>query len=172
MVGEIERRTVSERMLIDNAHLSPNEIAAKTGFTPAEVAQRLTDLLDSRDWLTQKQQERLVIIQLQELVRDAQDRLGDADDDHYAAIANVVIRAAKEIGNRFDVIRKTIEIDISEITAAQAHVFGGAYDFAMDYVKDRLQERYGDIDRAELTAWAREGVQLAKKKLEDSIGEE
>lgn len=164
-------RTNSESLLIRYAHLSGREIEEKTGIPAIEALQKINDLLDSRDWLTVRREERLLIIEMQDLIHSARDRLEHASEDNYAAIANVALRGFKEIGLRYDQRRKNLDIDISEITAAQAHVFGGAYDTSLSHLIDSMMIAHPELERAEMMQYAREGLVLARKKLGEFVGE-
>jgi hypothetical protein len=169
--NEVARRSISNEMLIKYADLSPNEIAEKTGFTPLEAAKRLTDLLGSRDWLSDRLEERKLIIQMQDVVRDTQERLSNASDDNYAAIANVVLRGLNSIGARFDSRRKLTEVDINEITAAQARTFGRAFDAALNHIIDGLEKDYPELDMMRVGQLQREGMQKAKEVVEEKLAE-
>lgn len=171
MGQELDRRSVSNELLIRYADLSPNEIAAKTGFTPTEAAQRVVALLASRDYLTDRLEERLLIIKMQDVISDAKERMENASDEDYASIANVVMRGFNSIGARFDSRRKLTEIDINEITAAQARLFGRAFDAALNHMIDGLCELYPEIDRNEVGKLQREGMMYAKKIVEDKVAE-
>lgn len=169
MAGKKVQRTNSAAILIRNAHLSPNEIAEATGFDPIEAMQRLQELLDSRDWLSQRRQEQLLIIEMQDLIQDARDRLANADDEHYAAMANVVLRGMKEVGLRMDARRKLIDMDINQITAAHGQLFGSAFDVALKHIVGTLVEENPVIEPARVRELQREGMLLARAKLEESM---
>lgn len=169
MGQELDKRSVSNELLIRYATLSPNEIADKTGFSPLEAAQRISALLASRDWLSDRLEERLLIIQMQDMIQDAQSRLSNASEENYAAIANVVMRGFNSIGARFDSRRKLTEIDINEITAAQARTFGMAFDAALTHIIDGIREMHPDLDLGEVGRLQREGMQKAKTVVEERV---
>lgn len=171
---ELTTRTASEKLVLRyvRQQLSVNEIAEQTGLALPDVLQKIDEILNSHSYLSMRQEEKLLIMEMQELVQDSKKRLENAAEENYAGIANVVIRAMKEVGTRFDVMRKSVEIDISQITTAQAHVFGGAFDAALKHIEDRFLENHPEIDRAEFDLYRRESMLVAKKKLEDSVGDD
>jgi hypothetical protein len=172
MGKDVEKKSVSNQLLLRYANLSLNEIAQRTGFTPIEAGQRIAQLLDDRDWLSMRQKELLLISQLEEIIDDSRDRLSATDDEHYAAMANVVLRGMKEVGNRMSEMRKMINIDINEITAAHARIFGNAFDVATDYMTDAILEMDHTPTDAEIRELKREGMLLAKERLEQYLAEE
>jgi hypothetical protein len=166
----VEKPSISIQMLLDWADYSPNEISKKTGFAPIEVARRLIDFLDDSDgWLTLRQKELVLIHQMQEVLRDARKRLPHASDEDYAPILNAVVRGMKTIGERFDAMRKAIEIDIHEITLAQSRIYGQSYNHAWDIGMELLMENHPDITDDEIRAAKKAGMIAAKKKLEESV---
>jgi hypothetical protein len=169
MGDEVEKISVSNEMLLRYAELSPNEIAAKTGFTPLEAARRLYELLDSRDYLTDRREERLLIIRMQTVAREAEDRMRDASDENFAAIANVVYRGLNSVGARFDARRKLTEVDINEITAAHARTFGRAFDAALEHIIEGLKQAHPDLDPYEIGRLQREGMQVAKGIVDEKV---
>src|SRR4051812_17139913 len=99
---DVEKRSVSARLLLDYADLSPNEIAEKTGFTAVEAAQKLLELLSDRDWLTMKQREQVLIHQMEDLIRESRQKLNYVHEDNYAPTLNAVVRAMDGVGKRLD----------------------------------------------------------------------
>lgn len=172
MGTDVKKLSVSNSLLLRYARLSLNEISEKTGFPPLEAAQRISDLLDNRDWLSSLRQERLLIIDMQEVVQNARERLENADDENYAPIANVVFRGMKEIGVRMDARRKLVEADINAITAAHGRIFGKAFDVALWHVLDVLMEENPGIEASHVRELVREGMHMAEEKLEEYMSDE
>ena len=109
------------------ARKAPDEIAELTGLDARFVAERISQLLESRDWLSDRQQERLLLEEIADLKDMVMDRVKFADEKDFAGIANVALRTLKLISERLDSRRKLVDADINEITAAQARVFGKAF---------------------------------------------
>lgn len=171
---EIEKPklSVSNTLLLKHALLSLNEIEAKTGIPAIQAGQRITDLLDDRDWLSMRRKELLLIMDMQDLVNGAKDRLGDADNENYAKIANVALRGMNSIGQRLDAQRKLVEADINEITAAHGRIFGQAFDIALKHVITTLMAENPEIEQPHVRALVREGMALAEEKLQEYMNEE
>jgi len=172
--GEIVKRgdlSVSNQLLLSYARLSPNEIEAKTGIPALEAAEKISALLDNRDWLTALQQEQLLIMDMQEVITDAKARMSNVTDEFYADIAAVVVRAMTGIGTRMDSQRKLLKFNIDEITRARASVFGQAFDIALWHVIDSLMVEHPGINRSEVRDLVREGMKLAAQKLNEHVAD-
>lgn len=167
-----KKLSVSNTLLLRHANLSLHEIEQRTGIPAIEAGQRITELLDDRDWLSMRRQELLLISEMRNLVSDAKDRLEKADDDHYAQIANVALRGMNAIGARFDARRKLVEADITEITQAQGRIFGQAFDVALKHVIDSLMAENPAIEASHVRQLVREGMSKAEQKLEEYMNDE
>jgi hypothetical protein len=109
---------------------------------------------------------------MEDVVRDSQEMLKRVSEDNYAATLNAVLRGFEAIARRMDAARKNIDIDITEITRAQARTFGSAYDFAWDVGIEILRDQYGlQIDDAELIRVKIESMNAADRKLRESTSE-
>ena len=153
--------------LLSLARRSPVEIAELTGLDAGFVAARIVELLESRDWLSDRQQERLLleeIAELKDLALDAVRQSGDAGE--FAATANVALRTLKLVSERLDARRKLVDADIESITQAQARLFGAAFDKALGHVVRVLG---ADVDAEVVDAAVRDGLRLAVKELDSSV---
>jgi hypothetical protein len=153
--------------LLSLARKSPVEIAELTGLDARFVASRIAELLESRDWLSDRQQERLLLEEVAELKDMAFDAVrSSADAGEFAATANVALRTLKLVSERIDARRKLVDADINEITAAQARVFGKAFDRALSYIVGVL----GDgLDSAVVDAAVADGLRLAVRELDGHV---
>jgi hypothetical protein len=166
---EVERSAVDARLLA-MARKSPQEIADATGLDARFVAERISFLLESRDWLSDRQQERLLleeVSELKDLVMDAVRSSGDAKD--FAATASVALRTLKLVGERLDSRRKLVEADINEITAAQARMFGKAFDKALSHVVERIKAVEELPEPEHVDAWVADGLRLAVRELDSHV---
>jgi hypothetical protein len=145
---EAERRKRSniDRMILKNARKSHLEISELTGVPVDEVATRLDALLRSRDHLTDRQEERLLLIEMGDLIDSMIVRMDGAKEENYADIANVTLRGYEAIGKRFDARRKLTELDISEITRAQGEMFLAIVLEANNRMATRLEELHPDSE--------------------------
>jgi hypothetical protein len=130
---ELEKSSLDEKLL-SLARRSPAEIAHLTGLDSRYVAERIAHLLDSKDWLTDRQEERLLLIEAATLKDKAFAMLDAVDAKEFAGIANVVLRSLKLVSERLDSRRKLVDEDIGRITAAHAKMFADAFDTALRFI--------------------------------------
>ena len=130
---ELERTNLDEKLL-SLARKSPVEIAELTGLEPGYVSERIAYLLDSKDWLTDRQEERLLLIEAATLKDKAFGMLDSVDMKDFASVANVVLKSLRLVSDRLDARRKLVDTDIERITAAHAKIFASAFDAALAYI--------------------------------------
>jgi hypothetical protein len=167
MGSELSNRSAVDGKLLSLARKSPDEIAELTGLDARFVAERISQLLESRDWLSDRQQERLLLEEIADLKDLVMDRVRFADEKDFAGVANVALRSMKLISERLDARKKLVDQDIQSITAAQARIFGRAFDLALthvvcsfkaleevpedeavdDIVRDALKKAAGELER-------------------------
>lgn len=161
-------RSAIDGKLLSLARKSPEEIAELTGLDAKFVASRISELLESRDWLSDRQQERLLLEEIADLKDMIMERVRFADEKDFAGVANVALRTLKLISERLDARKKLVEADINEISAAQARVFGKAFDLALGHVVKVLGE---DVDPDLVDATVRDGLKMAARSLESNVSE-
>lgn len=130
---ELERTDLDGKLL-SLARRSPQEIAELTGLEPKYVAERIAHLLDSKDWLTDRQEERLLLIEAANLKDKAFAMLEDVGPQEFAGVANVVLKSLRLVSDRLDARRKLVDEDITRITQAHAKIFAQAFDAALQYI--------------------------------------
>jgi|GEM_PF-4706488 hypothetical protein len=130
---ELERTNLDEKLL-SLARKSPVEIAEATGLEPGYIAERIAYLLDSKDWLTDRQEERLLLIEAASLKDKAFGMLDEVEMKDFASVANVVLKSLRLVSDRLDARRKLVDDDIQKITAAHAKIFAQAFDAALQYI--------------------------------------
>jgi hypothetical protein len=171
-VSEVEVRSAVDGKLLSLARRSPEEIAELTGLDARFVASRISELLESRDWLSDRQQERLLLEEIADLKDEVMARMRVADERDFAQVANVALRTLKLISERLDSRRKLIDADINEITAAQARVFGKAFDLALSYVVDSFKALEEVPAEEDVDVIVREGLKRAAVELERNVSSE
>ena len=129
----MERTNLDEKLL-SLARKSPVEIAEATGLEPGYIAERIAYLLDSKDWLTDRQEERLLLIEAASLKDKAFGMLDEVEMKDFASVANVVLKSLRLVSDRLDARRKLVDDDIQKITAAHAKIFAQAFDAALQYI--------------------------------------
>ena len=127
-------RTNLDDNLLSLARKSPTEIAEATGLDAKYVAERISHLLDSKDWLTDRQEERLLLIEASDLKDRAFGMLQDVGPQEFAGVANVVLKSLRLVSERLDARRKLVDDDIMKITASHARIFAQAFDAALQYI--------------------------------------
>lgn len=169
-MSEVEKRGAVDAKLLSLARKSPQEISDLTGLDAKFVAERISQLLESRDWLSDRQQERLLLEEIADLKDMVMDRVRFADDKDFAATANVALRTLKLISERLDARRKIVDADINEITAAQARLFGRAFDAALNHVVAGVKLT-AEVDDELVDSLVVEGLKLAARSLEQNVAE-
>ena len=118
-----------DRLLLKFARRSPGELEVLTGIPAGECVERLGVLLGDGDWLSDRQEERLLLLELDGLksrILDELDRVEGSGD--FVAAAGVALRALREIGSRLDLRRRVVDDEIGRISEAQARIFGRAFE--------------------------------------------
>ena len=168
-----ETRSALNEKILANARLSAVELGELVGLAPEVAAEKRSRLLEDRGSLTERQEERLLLIELGDLLTDARKRLTDAEIGDYASIYRAIISNMTLMANRFDARKKVVEADLDKLTRANARLFGEVYDVATDKMMQLLTKQYPEL--AELItdndkqAARREALMYAAKKLESKV---
>jgi hypothetical protein len=172
MSGEVESvsrsRSALDEKLLRLARRSPVEISEQTGLEPAAVAARIAELLESRDWLSDRQEERLLLVEAAALKDRAFEALDGTEGAEFAQVANVVLRSLKLVGERLDARRKLVDSDIERITSSHAKMFGEAFDVALAHVVSVLGE---GLDQELIDAAVADGLRAAGEVLSKRVVE-
>ena len=144
--AERRSRSALDEMLLRNARRSPEEIEARTGVPAREAMERLSHLLSARDWLTERQEERLLIMELGDLIDDVKRRLEFVSEQYYSDTANVALRGYEAIGKRMDARAAITEQEMAEITRVQAEVYIDTLNETIQMTMDYVAEVYPDMD--------------------------
>lgn len=172
MPGELEtNRSAIDAKLLSLARKSPDEISEITGLDAKFVAERVSQLLESRDWLSDRQQERLLLEEIADLKDMIMERVRFADEKDFAGVANVALRTLKLISERLDSRRKLIEADINEISAAQARIFGKAFDLALSHVVTTFKALEEVPADSEVDIIVQDALKQAARSLESNVTE-
>ena len=167
---ELERTNLDERLL-SLARKSPAEIAEATGLEPGYIAERIAYLLDSKDWLTDRQEERLLLIEAASLKDKAFGMLDEVEGRDFASVANVVLKSLKLVSERLDARRKLVDDDIQKITAAHAKIFAQAFDAALQYIIAGFKAFEGVPEDEDVDDLVEQGLKRAGSILDANIFE-
>ena len=171
MLGmDVERSDLDERLL-SLARRSPAEIAELTGLDAGYVAERVAFLLDSKDWLSDRQEERLLLIEAAALKDRAFGMLDAVGPQEFAGVANVVLKSLRLVSERLDARRKLVDGDIERITAAHARLFAEAFDVALRHIVEgfKLFDEVPSDD--EVDALVEDGLRRAEVVLSGRVFE-
>lgn len=143
---ERRERSMLDELLIQNARKSPEHIESVTGIPAEQAMERLGFLMRSRDWMTEKQEKRLLLIELGDLIDDVKKRLSDVSEQYYADTANVALRGYEQIGKRLDAQQAITQEEMEEITRIQADVYIDTMRELVAMTVDYIAEVYPDMD--------------------------
>jgi len=169
-MGDLERTDLDEKLL-SLARKSPAEIAEATGLEAGYVAERIAYLLDSKDWLTDRQEERLLLIEASSLKDRAFSMLEDVGPQEFAGVANVVLKSLRLVSERLDARRKLVDDDIHKITAAHAKLFAQAFDAALQYIVAGFKAFEGVPEDEEVDELVEQGLKRAGAVLDANLFE-
>lgn len=144
--AERKARSALDEMLLRHARKSPEEIESKTGIPAREAMERLAQLLTARDWLTERQEEKLLIMELADLIDDVKGRLEHVSEQYYSDTANVALRGYEAIGKRMDARAAITEQEMAEITRIQAEVYIETLNRTVQKTMDYVAEVFPDMD--------------------------
>lgn len=167
---DLERTDLDGRLL-SLARRSPAEIAEATGLEPKYVAERIAFLLESKDWLTDRQEERLLLIEAAALKDKAFGMLDGVEGKDFASVANVVLKSLRLVSDRLDARRKLVDSDIEKITQAHAKVFASAFDAALQYIIAGFKAFEGVPSDDEVDDLVEQGLKRAGAVLDANIFE-
>ena len=169
-MSELERTSLDEKLL-SLARKSPAEIAEVTGLEPGYIAERIAYLLDSKDWLTDRQEERLLLIEAGSLKDKAFGMLEDVGPQEFAGVANVVLKSLRLVSERLDARRKLVDSDIEKITAAHAKIFAEGFDAALQFIVAGFKAFDGVPAEEEVDELVEQGLKRAGAVLDANIFE-
>lgn len=139
-----ERNAVDE-LLIKNARKSPEQIEQATGIPAQQAMERLAHILRARDWMSERMEERLLLIEMGDLIDGVKKRLDHASEQYYADTANVALRGYEAISKRMDARRNITEEDMAEITRVQAEGYIDVLNELGTDVAEYLGEVFPDL---------------------------
>lgn len=169
-----EQRNAVDTLLIANARKSPEEIERATGIPARDALERLAVILRTRDWMTDRQEERLLLIEMDKLIDHVKSRMEDASDAHYADVANVALRGYEAMSKRLSDRRKLTEEDMAEISRVQAEMFMEVLRMSITEAIEYMIELHPDADidfEADLNAGFRRAIPKAWEQVKGNIRE-
>lgn len=106
------------KMLSLADHMSPEAISRELGgvISPARVAVRVKELLTSSNWLTDYEQEQLVIDKMRKILRKLDERYLDLDN------AKVQLQLLRAVAERLDKRRSATQDELNSLHANHAQL--------------------------------------------------
>lgn len=137
---------------------TPHEMEVLTNIPAAQCAMRVQQILESRDWLSEKEREWLLIDDLYQLKSMLQ-RQVEANLD--PSDASNLIRLLRLLGERIERQSRNIHEEADAIVKAQANELMRLLVAGFDAAKKRLEELYPEVDIQIIDAAFREGLAIA-----------
>lgn len=144
--AERKARSGLDELLIRNARKSPEEIQEITGIPAEQAMERIAFLLRARDWMTERMEERLLILELGDLIDDVKRRLEHVSEQYYSDTANVALRGYEAIGKRMDARFAITEMEMAEITRVQAEIYIETLNKTVQDAIEYVAEVYPEMD--------------------------
>lgn len=170
--AEKRARSALDELLLSNARKSPEHIEDVTGIPAKQAMERLAHLLRSRDWMSERMEERLLIIELGELIEGVKARLENVSEQYYSDTANVALRGYEAIGKRMDTRLAITEMEMSQITRVQAEVYIETLNELIQQTIQYVSEVYPDMDlelEEAITTGFQRHLQTAYDKIRERI---
>src|SRR5690606_31663418 len=110
----------------------------------AQAAQRIRDILQSRDWLTEIEQQKLNIMNL----RKIQGRIMERVDKSFWDVADMkeVLRASELLDQMLEESSRITADEVSVGRTAQARALVNLMTYAFDAAVERLREEYPNVE--------------------------
>lgn len=169
IMGDVERSDL-DRLLLANAKKSLTELTELTGLPEADVAQRLSQLYESKGALTDLYRERVLIEELYELYDEIRDKAKNAAERNAAGLYNALRQVIIVMFERLEKARARNADDLATVNEAHARVMFAAIQLAFEKSVFELQKRYPDIEEGELEKIILESLPIAMQSISDSNG--
>jgi hypothetical protein len=154
------------------SHLSVTEISESLGgqISPERVGLRLTEILNSMDWLTTAQKQKLNfhdMIKVKDMLMEKAQGFGEAA----AAASGPLVRILKQIGDDLRQADTDLDERMLRVQRAHANVMVSAVELAFEKALFELHKRYPEIERGELQEILEVSLPAAVKSIEASVDE-
>jgi hypothetical protein len=147
--------------------LSPKEMARVVGdrITPEQAAQRVRSLLESRSWLTNVEQEALVLEGVNDILANLREWVNSGSIDHM----KVALSGLKMKLDHLSKNRISPEEAANIVTSGQARIMLQAIQVSMLAAADELARRYPDVRSDEIRQLMLEALPAAVETVEQRI---
>lgn len=143
---------------------SAEEIGEAYGVPAAQAAQRIRDILQSRDWLTEIEQQKLNIMNL----RKIQGRIMERVDKSFWDVDDMkeFIRATELLDKMLEKSSRITDDQLSVVSTAQARALVKLMTLAWDKAIARLQEEYPNVEISVIVDTFHDGLREGVREIE------
>lgn len=141
------------RILVDGFGVrSAEELSELTGIPAGEVAKRQQEIYSSIDKLTIAEKRAKLILQLEDLVAELNDRVRSSSDRNAAALANAARGSVATVLKELERMERADRADIEAINVRRAHELRSLVEGTFFQLLGRLEERFPEADVVEVEA--------------------
>lgn len=161
---------VDSKLLVGaSKNLSPEQLSAevKGVVSPAVAAQRVRDILKSKDWLSFAEKKKLILEDAYFLLGKLRSQMVDGYVDEKQAAA--FIRNIKMIAELLDHANAGNEKTLMQVREIHARVMGMAIKVAFERALLELQRRYPEIPEDEIYEVLEASLPLAMTELDEVV---
>lgn len=137
--GEVVRSTnhVDDTILRYSDSRSPEEISVMLNglVSPAAVAAHAQNLLKSRDWLTDEQQQRSIIMRMRNLLNEIEDMRQSTDT------LSLRLKTMEKISGLLEKRKAASDVDLNTLYGNNGALMGRVVDQALTYMKRALRDK-------------------------------
>ncbi len=164
-MDELEIRPAAGANKVDDLILqyvdshSPEAISQMLGgvVSPARIRLRAQELVRTADWLTEAEQDKVVMLKLRRVLAELEGRYLDVDN------AKLRLAFLREIGGRLEKRRAATDTDLNTLYANQGRIMGRIFDMALSYMSGAFREQ---IDPVRWAAAKKEALKHANAELQ------
>lgn len=159
-----------DRLLLRGASAgkSPKELSALTNgvLSPERAAQRVRDILASRDWLSQLERKQLLLDDISQLKDTLMEKAVEYKSLDHAKALMPLLKLLKDVleADKIDVTQA-----MAQIREGHARIMLGAIQLAFENAALELSRRHPDVPRAELQALILESLPPAVEAVEARV---
>lgn len=131
-------RSDLDRMLLDSANLSLEDISILTGLTEAQAAKRLSELYKTRGVLYELYREQALLEELWKMKDDLAARIKDSDERNTAGLANAWRQVTSLVLDRYDKARERNLKDLYKVDDYHAELLARSLQKAIEMTAAKL----------------------------------
>lgn len=158
-----------DQLLIRYAGIkSPVEIAEITGIPAEDIARRIQEVLNSVDILTIDQKRAKMVIALESMIAEAQERMSTATDRVIGSILNSTGGNITRVLNELEAMETRTKTDIEAINRRRAYELVTIVERSFDRSLGELSVRYPEVDQEEIQEVFRSHLLTVAREYDES----